>query len=91
MLQFGLLWFLITLGILHFSAQLLDAEKLPMVVSISGEVAFETPIKCKISGLSGVIVDESVCRLQFLTSMNNHFHFSPLQLILHLFSNFLFR
>ncbi|RHN81210.1 putative E3 Ubiquitin ligase, GIDE-type [Medicago truncatula] len=31
-----------------------------MVVSISGEVAFETPIKCKISGLSGVIVDESV-------------------------------
>ncbi|RYR71907.1 hypothetical protein Ahy_A02g006113 isoform B [Arachis hypogaea] len=40
-------------------AQLLDAEILPLVVSISGRVSSETPIHCEFSGLRGVIVEET--------------------------------
>jgi hypothetical protein len=57
--------------ILHYSAQLLDAERLPLLVTISGQVASENPIKCEITGLKGVIVEERVCKLQFLTSIYN--------------------
>lgn len=57
------------LGILHFSAQLLDEEILPFVVTISGRVGSETPINCEFSGLRGVIVEETVCRHKFLKSM----------------------
>lgn len=44
----------------HFSAQLLDAEILPLVVAISGRVSSETPVNCEFSGLRGVIVEETV-------------------------------
>ncbi|XP_015951060.2 E3 ubiquitin-protein ligase SP1-like [Arachis duranensis] len=40
-------------------AQLLDAEILPLVVSISGRVSSETLIHCEFSGLRGVIVEET--------------------------------
>ncbi|KAI4301297.1 hypothetical protein L6164_034589 [Bauhinia variegata] len=40
-------------------AQLLDAEILPLVVTISGRVISETPINCELSGLRGVIVEET--------------------------------
>ncbi|XLS83011.1 hypothetical protein HN51_048842, partial [Arachis hypogaea] len=39
--------------------QLLDAEILPLVVSISGRISSETPIHCEFSGLRGVIVEET--------------------------------
>jgi hypothetical protein len=57
------------LGILHFSAQLLDEEIIPLVVAISGRVGSETPISCEFSGLRGVIVEERVCILTFLKSI----------------------
>ncbi|KEH43292.1 E3 ubiquitin ligase-like protein [Medicago truncatula] len=38
--------------------QLLDVERLPLLVAISGNVVSETPIKCEITGLRGVIVEE---------------------------------
>lgn len=98
MKQFVLLWFLIMVGILHFSEQLLDVERLPLLVAISGNVVSETPIKCEITGLRGVIVEERVCRLQFLTSMNYLFFYNdiaysfyPFATILYLFCNFIFR
>jgi len=53
------------LGILVFSAQLLDEEIFPLVVAISGRVGSETPISCEFSGLRGVIVEETVCILHF--------------------------
>lgn len=62
------LWFLIMLGIPYFSAQLLDAEILPLIVTISGRVSSETPINCEFSGLRGVIVEETVCRHKALIS-----------------------
>ncbi|KAL2598938.1 hypothetical protein AAZV13_10G022600 [Glycine max] len=40
-------------------AQLLDAEILPLIVTISGRVSSETPINCEFSGLRGVIVEET--------------------------------
>lgn len=44
-----------------FLAQLLDAECiLPLVVAISGRVGSETPITCELSGLRGVVVEETV-------------------------------
>jgi len=64
------------LGILHFSEQLLDVERLPLLVAISGQVVSETPIECEITGLRGVIVEERVCRLQFLTIMNYLFFYN---------------
>jgi len=60
MMQFVLLWFLIILQILHFSEQLLDGERLSLVVAISGCVVSETPIKCELTGLRGVVVEETV-------------------------------
>ena len=63
-----MLWFLIMLGIPHFSAQLLDAEILPLIVTISGRVSSETPINCEFSGLRGVIVEETVRRHKALIS-----------------------
>ena len=54
----------------HLSAQLLDAEVLPLVVTISGRVSSETPINCEFSGLRGVIVEETVCTFNILKSMN---------------------
>ncbi|WVY97076.1 hypothetical protein V8G54_029227 [Vigna mungo] len=54
-----MLWFLIMPGSPHFSAQLLDAEILPLIVTISGRVGSETPINCEFSGLRGVIVEET--------------------------------
>ncbi|KAK2403722.1 E3 ubiquitin-protein ligase SP1 [Trifolium repens] len=44
-------------------SQLLDAERLPLLVTISGQVASENPIKCEITGLKGVIVEERVEQL----------------------------
>ncbi|GAU30719.1 hypothetical protein TSUD_39430 [Trifolium subterraneum] len=44
-------------------AQLLDAERLPLVVTISGKVASENPINCEITGLKSVIVEERVNKL----------------------------
>ncbi|XP_058742174.1 E3 ubiquitin-protein ligase SP1-like [Vicia villosa] len=38
--------------------QLLDAEKSPLVVAVSGRVVSKTPIECQMSRLSGVIVEE---------------------------------
>lgn len=64
-MQSVLLWFLIILGILVFSAQLLDEEIFPLVVAISGRVGSETPISCEFSGLRGVIIEETVCILHF--------------------------
>lgn len=63
-----MLWFLIMLGIPYFSAQLLDAEILPLIVTISGRVSSETPINCEFSGLRGVIVEETVRRHKALIS-----------------------
>ncbi|XP_061349269.1 E3 ubiquitin-protein ligase SP1 isoform X1 [Gastrolobium bilobum] len=40
-------------------AQLLDAEILPLLVTISGRVGSETPVNCEFSGLRGVIVEET--------------------------------
>jgi E3 ubiquitin-protein ligase MUL1 len=53
------------LGIFVFSAQLLDEEILPLVVAISGRAGSETPISCEFSGLRGVILEETVCILNF--------------------------
>ena len=75
-MQFVLLRVVIMLGILHFSEQLLDVERLPLLVAISGQVVSETPIECEITGLRGVIVEERVCRLQFLTIMNYLFFYN---------------
>ncbi|XP_058742187.1 E3 ubiquitin-protein ligase SP1-like isoform X2 [Vicia villosa] len=44
-------------------AQLLDAERSPLVVTVSGNVVSETPIECQMTRLSGVIVVESVEKL----------------------------
>jgi hypothetical protein len=74
------------LGILHFLAQLLDEEILPLVVAISGRVDSETPISCKSSGVRGVIVEETVCILTFLNSMNNLFYKYTAYLILAFFN-----
>ena len=48
--------------VLSFAAILLDTARkvLPLVVTISGRVGSETPIKCEHSGLRGVIVEETV-------------------------------
>lgn len=52
-----------------FLAQLLDAECIvPLVVAISGRVGSENPITCELSGLRGVVVEETVI-LQ-----TNHMH-----------------
>ncbi|KAK7271321.1 hypothetical protein RJT34_27117 [Clitoria ternatea] len=40
-------------------AQLLVDENLPLIVAISGRVGSESPINCKLSGLRGVLVEES--------------------------------
>lgn len=47
---------------MSFAATLLDTARkvLPLVVTISGRVGSETPIKCELSGLRGVIVEEMV-------------------------------
>ena len=44
------------------SVQLLDTacKVLPLVVTVSGRVGSDTPIKCEYSGLRGVIVEETV-------------------------------
>lgn len=46
------------------SVQLLDTacKVLPLVVTVSGRVGSDTPIKCEYSGLRGVIVEETVLR-----------------------------
>ena len=46
------------------SAQLLDAahKVLPLVVTVSGRVGSDEPIKCEHSGLRGVIVEKTVRR-----------------------------
>lgn len=54
-----------------FVAQLLDAVKSPLVVTISGRVGSKSPIKCKLGGLKGVIVEERVHRHSLLKNMNN--------------------
>ncbi|AES61875.2 E3 ubiquitin-protein ligase SP1 [Medicago truncatula] len=40
--------------------QLLDGERSHLVVAISGCVVSETPIKCELTGLRGVVVEETV-------------------------------
>lgn len=56
---------------LCFSAQLLDADILPLVVAISGRVGSETPVNCEFSGLRGVIVEETVHEYPVPLSTNN--------------------
>jgi hypothetical protein len=71
----------------HVSEQLLDGERSHLVVAISGCVVSETPIKSELTGLRGVVVEETVCRLQFLTSINNLFFYKNVAFLILAFGN----